>query len=71
MKPEDIKHYPSCSPNYPERDPNEEQIQMQHIIDGYSMYLCIDCGANVNNLPDPGDSYWEDVDIDKVRAACD
>jgi hypothetical protein len=66
LNPVDIKHYASCSSNYPERNSDEEQVQMQHILDGYYMLFCIDCGANVNNLPDPGDYYWEEIDKEAV-----
>lgn len=41
-----IKHFPGCSPDYPEKPDNErpQQTQIVDLGDGTEAIVCVDCG---------------------------
>lgn len=63
MKAEDIKHHASCRADYPEKPDGEAPRATTEIDldDGYKALVCVDCGAQVSNLPPLEDPYWDDV----------
>ena len=57
-----ITHYPTCSPNYPEKLKGEapQLITEDDLGDGYWVRTCVDCGAVETNLPPEDDPYWDE-----------
>lgn len=49
MAPPKVDHFPSCTPNYPEKPKGEkpQQINPMDIGDGETAWTCVDCGAFV------------------------
>lgn len=64
MQPSDIEHHATCNANYPEKAGTGEAPRATTTIDlddGFKALVCVDCGAQVNNLPPLEDPYWDDV----------
>lgn len=63
LDPKSIKHAPSCRADYPEKPAGEapQAVTEQDLDDGYRALVCVDCGAQVNDLPPLEDGYWDDV----------
>ena len=60
MDAKDIKHYPNCNKDYPERIEGDA-VQVMELDDGFQALVCCHCGAQANNLPGADDPYWDDV----------
>lgn len=57
----DIKHYPNCDKDYPEKSENDNDYQVIELDDNFQAVVCGHCGAQANNLPSADDPYWDGV----------